>query len=60
MTIKILKYVVNSLTDNRSLFLQMNVPLYGVLGAAATLFAYILGIGTIVKLFICLLVLILG
>ncbi|KAL6259662.1 hypothetical protein P5V15_009578 [Pogonomyrmex californicus] len=39
---------------------KMNVPLYGVLGATATLLAYILGIGTIVKLLICLLALILG
>ncbi|XP_014481549.1 PREDICTED: sorting nexin-13-like [Dinoponera quadriceps] len=38
----------------------MNVPLYGVLGAAATLLAYILGIGTVVKLLVCLLALILG
>lgn len=52
--------VVNSSADNRLLFLQMNVPLYGVLGAAVTLLVYILGIGTIVKLFICLLALILG
>ncbi|XP_020290233.1 sorting nexin-13-like isoform X2 [Pseudomyrmex gracilis] len=39
---------------------KMNVPLYGVLGASVTLLAYILGIGTIVKLLICLLALILG
>ncbi|XP_012528442.2 sorting nexin-13 isoform X1 [Monomorium pharaonis] len=50
---------------NRSAFVEnrgikMNIPLYGVLGAAATLLAYIFGIGTIVKLFICLLALILG
>lgn len=38
----------------------MNVPLYGVLGASVTLLAYILGIGTIVKLLICLLALLLG
>lgn len=52
--------VVNSSTDNRLLFLQMNVLLYGILGAAAILLAYIFGIGTIVKLFICFLALILG
>ncbi|KAL6437310.1 hypothetical protein ACFW04_005074 [Cataglyphis niger] len=39
---------------------KMNVPLYGVLGAAAILFAYILGIETIAKLLVCLLALILG
>ncbi|KYM75577.1 Sorting nexin-13 [Atta colombica] len=38
----------------------MNVPLFGILGAAVTLFAYIFGIGTIIKLLICLLTLILG
>lgn len=48
------------LYDRLLLSLQMNVPLYGVLGAAAALLAYIFGIGTIVKLLVCLLVLILG
>ncbi|KOC61655.1 Sorting nexin-13 [Habropoda laboriosa] len=38
----------------------MNVPLYGLLGVATALFVYLVGIGTIVKLFICLLALILG
>lgn len=41
-------------------FLQMNVPLYGLLGVVAALLVYIVGIGMIVKLFICLLALILG
>lgn len=41
-------------------FLQMNVPLYGLLGVAAALLIYIIGIGMILKLFICLLALILG
>ncbi|XP_017794033.1 PREDICTED: sorting nexin-13-like [Habropoda laboriosa] len=39
---------------------KMNVPLYGLLGVATALFVYLVGIGTIVKLFICLLALILG
>ncbi|XP_029054590.1 sorting nexin-13-like isoform X1 [Osmia bicornis bicornis] len=39
---------------------KMNVPLYGFLGVAATLLVYLVGFGTIVKLFICLLALILG
>ncbi|EZA62302.1 Sorting nexin-13 [Ooceraea biroi] len=38
----------------------MNVLWYGVLGAAASLLVYILGIETIIKLLICLLALILG
>lgn len=38
----------------------MNVPLYGLLGVVAALLVYIVGIGMIVKLFICLLALILG
>lgn len=42
------------------IFLQMNVPLYGLLGVVAALLVYIVGIGMIVKLFICLLALILG
>lgn len=50
----------NPSTDNRLLSLQMNVPLYGVLGAAAILLAYILGIETVAKLLVCLLALILG
>ncbi|XP_018371189.1 PREDICTED: sorting nexin-13-like isoform X1 [Trachymyrmex cornetzi] len=39
---------------------EMNVPLFGVLGVAVTLLVYIFGIGTIIKLSICLLTLILG
>ncbi|CAK9818287.1 Sorting nexin-13 [Anthophora quadrimaculata] len=38
----------------------MNVPLYGLVGVAVALFVYLVGIGIIVKLFICLLALILG
>ncbi|XP_076236973.1 sorting nexin-13 isoform X2 [Calliopsis andreniformis] len=38
----------------------MNVPLYGLLGVATTLFVYLVGIGAIVKLFICFIALILG
>lgn len=41
-------------------FLQMNVSLYGLLGVVTALLIYLVGIGTIVKLFICLLALILG
>ncbi|XP_031846368.1 sorting nexin-13 [Nomia melanderi] len=39
---------------------KMNVPLYGLLGVVTALLIYLVGIGTIVKLFICLLALILG
>ncbi|XP_053985689.1 sorting nexin-13-like isoform X1 [Hylaeus volcanicus] len=39
---------------------KMNIPLYGLLGVAAALFIYLVGIGTIVKLFICLIALLLG
>ncbi|XP_076638982.1 sorting nexin-13 isoform X1 [Colletes latitarsis] len=39
---------------------KMNVPLYGLLGVAAALFVYLVGCGTIVKLFICLIALLLG
>ncbi|RLU24077.1 hypothetical protein DMN91_004286 [Ooceraea biroi] len=48
--------------DNRSAEQppKMNVLWYGVLGAAASLLVYILGIETIIKLLICLLALILG
>lgn len=38
----------------------MNVPLYGLLGVAAAILIYIVGLGMIVKLFICLITLILG
>ncbi|XP_012150514.1 sorting nexin-13 isoform X2 [Megachile rotundata] len=38
----------------------MNIPLYGFLGVAVTLLVYLIGFGMIVKLFICLLALILG
>ncbi|XP_076651787.1 sorting nexin-13 isoform X2 [Halictus rubicundus] len=38
----------------------MNVPLYGLFGVVTALFVYLVGIGTITKLFICLLALILG
>ncbi|XP_024944002.1 sorting nexin-13 isoform X2 [Cephus cinctus] len=40
--------------------LFMNVPLYGVVGAVVTVFAALLGLGTILKILTCLLVLILG
>ncbi|XP_003707531.2 sorting nexin-13 isoform X1 [Megachile rotundata] len=39
---------------------KMNIPLYGFLGVAVTLLVYLIGFGMIVKLFICLLALILG
>ncbi|XP_043510424.1 sorting nexin-13-like isoform X2 [Frieseomelitta varia] len=38
----------------------MNVPLYGLLGVAAAVLVYVVGIGMIAKLFVCLLALILG
>ena len=38
----------------------MNLPLYGTLGVAAALLVYLVGIETIVKLFLCLVVVILG
>lgn len=41
-------------------FLQMNVPLYGLLGVATAVFVYVVGIGMIAKLFVCLLALLLG
>ncbi|XP_033337344.1 sorting nexin-13 isoform X1 [Megalopta genalis] len=39
---------------------KMNVPLYGLLGVATALLVYLIGIGIIAKLSICLLALILG